>query len=497
MQTDMSKKLFYPPGSTKGVLKTHRTQNADPQKVIEPNAKLPPMIDIFNLKGFQCSYSVTDAAASLWQRENTRVRRDDAPSVARLQARLHNGNFRMTPTQKEIKDYLLCLRRDGLDGQVDWPALIAEFRSFQNIPPEELITSLDYVASRYVSVQDKLKRNFTGCEFTELESKLEDIWTAGVTGLIDGYVSFLKDNLGISDLDAIAVRTSLDSLIEQRVCVYRAMVEQTNAATASQSGLDSCWLCNHDAYMATQLREAAAPAKAASIPSRGIYSAQDLMAAGWFAQIYQFEIEGATTGRQNEAQLALNLAFADMKEEILIQKNLVSERMVELLQKSRSQGHAMALDAAAGYLDTLVASAPPDELERPYAAVDCAVFRGIYEAVLNAYRQNGGDGAEAIRAGVTYGRAATTKAYAKNPDATRWGESMDQYWETFYTEPNLENLTESEQQIEQMLAMIGRSPRRSNSTYQNYINDWRNYLSVIQKIGRNLKTHNTVFCSNY
>lgn len=480
MQIDMSKNSFHPPGRTKGLLRTHRTQSADLQKAIEPNAKLMPMIDIFNLKGFQCSYSITDAAASLWQRENTRVRRDDAPSVARLQARLRSGNFRMTPTQKEIKDYLIRLRRDGLDGQIDWPGLIAELRSFQNIPPEELISSLDYVASRYVSVQDKLKRNFTGCEFRELESKLEDIWASGVTGLVDGYVNFLKSNLGLSDFDANAARISLDVLMEQRICVYRAMVEQINITTASQGSLDGCWLCNHDAYMATRLREAAAPAKASSIPAKGIYSAQDLMAAGWIAQIYQFEIESAAAGRQNEAQLALNFAFVDMKEETLIQKNLISERMAELLRKSRPQGHAMALDAVARYLvDSREASGPPDEPESPYADVERTVFLDIYEAVLNAYHQNGGDGAEAIRAGVTHGKAATAKAYAKNPDAARWGKSMDQYWETFYTVPRLENQTASEQQIEQMLAMIGRSPRRSNSTHQNYINDWQDFLTSI------------------
>lgn len=481
MQTDMSKKFSRPPGRTKVLPRTHCAQNASSQKAMDANARLLPLVDIFNLKGFQCSYSITDAAASLWQRENTRVRRDDAPSVARLQARLRSRNFRMTPTQKEIKDYLVGLRQNGLDGQMDWPDLIAEFRSFQDIPPEELITSLDYVASRYVSVQDKLKRNFAGHELAEQEKKLKDIWATGATGLVDGYVSFLQSNLGISDLDAIAVRTSLDALLEQRICAYRAMVEPTNTATASQSGLDSCWLCNHDAYMATRLRKAAGPARAGAIPARGIYSTQDLMAAGWIAQAYQFEIEGAHTGRQNEALLALNLAFADMKEETLIQKNLVSERMGKLLRVSRSAGHATALEAVAKHLDSRDASAPSGGPESLYAAVDCDVFRDIYEAVLNAYHQNGGDGAEAVRAGVTHGKAATAEAYVKKPDATRWGESMDRYWETFYTVPNLENQTASEQQIEQMLAMIGRSPRRSNSTHQNYINDWQDFLTNISQ----------------
>ena len=139
MQLDISKKLFHLTGTATEQTQASPTQGTVPQKTIAHNTRLLPLIDIFNLKGFQCSYSITDAATSLWQRENTRVRRDDAPSVARLQARLRSGNLRMTPTQEEIKDYLVCLRRDGLSGQIDWQGFAAELRSFQDMPPEEYL----------------------------------------------------------------------------------------------------------------------------------------------------------------------------------------------------------------------------------------------------------------------------------------------------------------------------------------------------------------------
>ena len=468
MQLDMSKKLFHPTGTAAEQSRTSLAQSTVPQKTIGHNARLLPLIDIFNLKGFQCSYSITDAAASLWQRENTRVRRDDAPSVARLQARLRSGNLRMTPTQEEIKDYLVCLRRDGLSGQIDWQGLAAELKSFQDMPPEELIASLNYVASRYVSVRDKLTRNFTGSELAEQESELKNIWVTGVASMVDGYANFLQINLGVSDLDAQAVRVSLDALIEQKIDTYCTMVGQTNT-DAAQTGPDSIWICNHDAYMATRLREAVVSDKANFIPARGVYSIQDLIVAGQIAQAYQFEIEGAYAGWRNEAQLALNLAFTDMKEETLIQQNIVSEKMAAFLRDSRSQGHSVALEAVGMYLDYQKDSGLSGESESPNTGVDCSIFRGIYEAVLSDYHQNGGDGAEAIRAGVTTGEAATAQAYERNPKAARWGQSMEQYWKTFYTVPK-------EQQIEQMLSRIGRSPRRSNSTHQNYINDWKYFL---------------------
>lgn len=133
MQIDTNK-IFHPPGDTARQARTRRAQSVAPRKTEVPGVGLWPQINIFSLKGFQSRYSVVDAATSLWQRENTIVQRDDAASVARLQARLRSGNLQMTPTQEEIAGYLCRLRKDGLDGRIDWHGLEAEFRSFRDMP---------------------------------------------------------------------------------------------------------------------------------------------------------------------------------------------------------------------------------------------------------------------------------------------------------------------------------------------------------------------------
>lgn len=454
---------------------TSAAKNTFSQETTKRNSRLVPLIDIFSLKGFRCKYSIVDAATSLWQRENTIVWRDEAEPMARLRARLQCGNFYMLPSEKELKTYLEHLQENGLEDQIDWRGFIAEFKSFQEMFPEELMWSLDYMASRCVSIMEKLKRNFAGSELVEQKSKLKDIWKIRMSTLINQYTQFLQRNLGISDLKAQAVWVSLAAYINQRICIYGKAMEQIQV-TVSHTAQDGIWLCNHDAYIAARLREAVLPPCGTGLtPAEGIYSILDLTVVNQIAQTYRFLIERAYDSGQNEAQLALNFAFADMQEETLIQRGIVSSNMAALLRSSRTQGHSIALNAMGERLAA-------DGSKNLLTVVDQSVFQGIYKAVLDAYHQNGNNVAEAIRAGVSYGEVATTQAHKENPKASRWGRAMNRYWKKFYVVPDTKNKTPSERQIEKMLVRIGHSPHKSNSTYQNYINEWRIFLKRIEKI---------------
>ena len=299
---------------------TSAAKNTFLRETTERNSRPVPLIDIFSLKGFRCKYSIVDAATSLWQRENTIVWRDETESMARLRARLQCGNFYMFPLEEELKTYLGDLRENGLEGQIDWRGFIAEFKRFQEVFPEELMWSLDYMASRCVSIMEKLKRNFAGSELVEQKSTLRDVWKVRMSTLINQYTQLLQRNLGISTLEAQAVWSSLAAYIEQRICIYSKAVEQIQVAV-SQTAQDGIWLCNHDAYIAARLREAVLPPCGTGLtPAEGIYSIRDLTVASQIAQTYKFLIERAYDSGQNEAQLALNFAFADMQEETLIQQ---------------------------------------------------------------------------------------------------------------------------------------------------------------------------------
>lgn len=429
-------------------------------------------IDTYNRQGYQSGYTVEDAATSLWQRENNTIRFDDPSSLDRLQARLRSGNLGLNPTDEELSVYMNNLRQTGLDGTVDWNGLEREFAAFQAATPDELEDSLDYLASRYVAVLDKLERNYSGDELAKQVARLESAYQTGTAELIDGYTQLLQSNLGISDKDAQAIKDSFTAILEQKVTAYRGTLEQVNQSVAD-TGADSVWLQNHDAYIAAQLRETSSDSGAQA--ARALYTVQDLTVAGKIAQEYA----EAIPGNRNEAVLALNLAMADMKTETMIGQGLVSDNMAALLRSSRTQAHENVLNAADQWLANREGSRHSGEPEGTYAAIDRTLFQGIYDAVMNAYRQNGGNGAEALRAGVSYGQTATAQASKANPKVMRWGLSMENYWKDFYTTPEDRELSPLDKHVDALLAQIGKTSGRNNSTFQNYVNSWQNFINSI------------------
>ena len=434
-------------------------------------------IDEAARQGYREDFSIRDAAESLWRKETQTFNLKDLDDPEKSKEFLENWRMQARwdlgvqggPTKDEvISAYIDTLRQNGLDGAVDWNGLAHELKSFQATSPEELEDGLNYMASRYVAALDKLERNYSGEELTAQRAKLEEVYQTGKSGMIDGYTRLLQDNLGISDSDAQAVRDSFSSILTEKENAYRDALKQVNEAV-EQTGPDSVWLKNHDAYIASQLRAAG---KAGESTAR--YSVQDLTAAGQIAQDYRAEIDGASSCGRNEVTLGLNLAMADMKAETMISKGLVSDSMAALLRSSRTQGHENALAALDQALSTRESSRATGEPKGTYAPVDSTVFRGIYDAVMSAYRQNGGDAAKAIQAGASAGEKLTAQAAARAPKAAHWGVSMKHYLQEFYKAPEEQAVTLLGLQIKYLTNQKSRT-----STYQKYVNSWQDFLTSI------------------
>lgn len=430
---------------------------------------------LLKLDGPKDSYTVEDAAAELWKRENNMLNPNDPAALARLRDRLRTNGLSLNPTQEELTDYTLVLQRDGTDSDVYWSGLTAEFEQFSRTAPDDLEGNLERLASRYVAALDKLERNYEGDALTERKEKLEAVYQTGKSKLVNGYTQRLQDALGVSDADAQTVRDSFDTLLDEKVGAYQGALKQVYQAVRDQ-GPNGIWLQDHDGYIATQLRDTVNKA-AAKTDVR--YSLEDLKAAGKVAQLYQFEIDGGWSGGRNEATLALNLAMADMKAETIIGKELVSENMAALLRNSRPQGHAIVLAAADARLANRESDRLSGEPKGAFTSLDRDLFQGIYRAVMDKFGRNGGNGAEAIRAGVAYGKEATAKAAAKNPEVFRWGNPMEQYWKDFYTTPEPREKNDLDRQVEAMLAQMGSPSNWGCSTYQTFVNDWHHFMGAI------------------
>lgn len=385
-----------------------------------------------NRKGFQSDYTAADAAADLWKREYLSFNLNDPDSIASWhetqKERFRDGPTTVNPSETELAAYMEKLRQDGLDGTVDWNDLASELKTFQTLRPDELADSLDYLASRYVSAMDKLERNYSGDALTEQKAKLNDIWQNTVSAMVGDYTSRLQNNLGISDADAGRVKDSFSVILDERIAAYQGALGQ---AAEALSGPDALWLQNCDAYIAARLREQ----ETGGGTSAAYYTAADLAAAGQIAQHYQTERSNASSGYPNEATLALNLAMADMMGEELISRGLVSDNMAALLRGSRAQGHENVLNVANERLAYRESTRLPGNSEGSFGTVNRSLFQGIYQTVMDKFRESSGDAMEAIRSGAAYGQTATAKAHAQNPKVSRWGISMQQYWKDFTTAP--------------------------------------------------------------
>lgn len=439
-------------------------------------------LDLSDRKGYREDYSIQDAAESLWKQEtqtfnlkdlNDPTKAGDIIENMRRQARWDLGISTGETKDEVMSAYIQNLRQNGLSGDINWSGLSRELKAFQTTSPEELEDGLNYLASRYVAALDKLERNYQGEELTVQRTKLEEVYKAGKTGIIDGYTQFLQDNLGVSSDHAQAVKDSFSAILAEKVDAYHSALKKVHGAV-SETGADSVWLKNHDAYIASQLR-----ALGSSNQSATVYSVQDLTAAGQIAQSYQTELFYASSGGRDEATLALNLSMADMKAETMIQKGLVSKNMAALLRNSRAQGHENALTVLDQFLSKRENSLAPGEPKGTFAPVDRAVFEGIYNTVMNAYQQNGGNGVEAIRAGVSAGQKLTDQVAVKNPNALRWGINIESYWKDFYTDPDDKELSPLAKQMNRLLVQTGQTSDFGCSTYQKYANSWKDFLTSI------------------
>ena len=431
-------------------------------------------IDFFGRKGWRSSYTAKDAAINLWQRENISTASDTLTSAEYLQKLLYDDNFSLTPTEEQLKQYITRLRTTEGNQTVDWSSLAREVMSFHTATHEYLQDSLNYLASRYVSVKDKLIRCCFAEELAAEGKKLRDICFTGVAEMVAHYTQKLQSNLSLSPAEVTDIKESVTTAFQLQIQRYEKLLPQVHQSVAKEYPEDH-WLRRHDGFIAARLRETVDTEDA---PSHCRYTIRDLAAIGQIVRFYQREVDGAKNGNRNEANLALNLSMADMKAEILISRGLVTDSMAALLRNIRSLSHSGVLDAADEYLSTISGSPQSTDQQNDKTPMNRTMFRSIYNTVMQAFQNNGSNAPQAIRAGVMYGQRVTAQESEQNPGVLRWGKPMADYWHNFYTTPGHGELSPLEQKVQRMLSQVGQS-RTHNSTYQNYVNDWRGFLTVI------------------
>ena len=202
-------------------------------------------------------------------------------------------------SQESLDAFRAQLEANGLGEEIDWRGVQEDFLNmdirFDNAQRFE--TKVDYLASRYAVLKDRIQTQYTGEKLEQEMQTLDQLYTKAKEELATSYadnIGGFYEGMGQSGVSG-DMRESVLAAIDSKADAYSAyLAEHDIYADITDPGKQ--WLKQDDGYMAAKLREhAAAPsagtpaAPAASNPAP--YSTDDLAFAAVYAKALSEQIK--------------------------------------------------------------------------------------------------------------------------------------------------------------------------------------------------------------
>lgn len=407
------------------------------------------------------SYTKEDAVMKQWNKQGS----------FNLYDVMNGGKVNLqdpNPSAEALREFEKQLQTSGIQKEVDWSGLMFDLRGIgfdadaaaYTIGADDFSRKVDYLASRYVAVEDKIKSTTTGDTQAEQLKKLDEMYQSALGEIADGYSgivgSFLEEN-GVSG-EKGKIYSSIVSGVESRIEEYRKGLTG-NATLEGLKGTQDQWLLNDDAYVASVLREsvstpATSQAKAAGAP----YTLNDLTALGQYASTLSAmeKPNNANVYTMDEARIGLDFSMIAMKADALRSSGGISDTMAGLLQKATDGFMKSFLDRLDGQLSANRKAGAAAGDRAGFAALDRNAVWDVYNQAMQHYRGSG-DAIQALIKGAEYGAA---KASAQSAGAYRYQNSVS-YWTNFFGKG---------------ASRFG-AYESPDSTFQKYLTDWADFQS--------------------
>ncbi len=340
------------------------------------------------------------------------------------------------PSAEVLQKFEKQLQASGIQKEVDWSSLMFDLKGIgfddaaaaYTIGADDFSRKTDYLASRYVAVENKIKSTTTGTTQAEQLKKLDEMYQSALGEIADGYSgivgSFLEEN-GVNG-EKEKIHSSIISGVESRIEEYRKGLTG-NAALEGLNGTQDQWLLNDDAYVAAVLREsvstpANSQSKSADIP----YTLKDLNALGQYASALSAMEKPNNTNiyTMDEARIGLDFSMLAMKTDTLRSSNNITDAMAGLLQKTTNGFMQSFLDRLDSQLSANRKAGVTAGDQTGFAALDRNMVWDVYNQTMEHYRGNG-DAIQALIKGAEYGVAkmssrSASGAYRHQDNASYW-----------------------------------------------------------------------------
>ena len=219
-------------------------------------------------------------------------------------------------TKEDLEKFQSELVEQGLGTEIDWRGVKGDLVQigvgFDNI--ERFEQKIDYLASRYAVLKDRIQSQFVGDKQESELQKLEQIYTAAKEEMANSYANSIGgfyEGLGQSGT-AMDMRSSVLALIDQKATAYTDYIGEAEAY-ADITAPDKQWLKQDDGYMAAQLRKSASTSltglRQESPNGQTPYDEKDLSFAGIYAKTLSQQLQNPTWN-VNESDTALGQQLA-------------------------------------------------------------------------------------------------------------------------------------------------------------------------------------------
>lgn len=271
-------------------------------------------------------------------------------------------------SQESLDAFRAQLEANGLGEEIDWRGVQEDFLNmdirFDNAQRFE--TKVDYLASRYAVLKDRIQTQYTGEKLEQEMQTLDQLYTKAKEELATSYadnIGGFYEGMGQSGVSG-DMRESVLAAIDSKADAYSAyLAEHDIYADITDPGKQ--WLKQDDGYMAAKLREHAA-ALTASNPAP--YSTDDLAFAAVYAKALSEQIkkpEWDTYAIQNsDADLGKYLAQQYQSLTDQMEHAGISDRLSDLLKDSFRPFMDQFLDA----LDAKIAHNRERVANKPWQA---------------------------------------------------------------------------------------------------------------------------------
>lgn len=378
-------------------------------------------------------YTKADAVNKQWKKMNTFNLLD----VLNGTADTSNKTLSAKDVEKQLQEGSLLNEVSDIDlRMLQFELSGLRFKTgatYKSVDSGEFCKNVEYLASRYAAMEDKIKATYVGEEQKERLNQLNKMYEETLEKTAKSYseiVGGILEDYGVSG-EKEKIYQSFKSGVDQKVAEYRDFLEQNKGFTGLE-GTEDAWLLKDDEYIAYMLRRQS-PVSGAKSSKNGEYSLQELDILGQYASSLSIMAAKADTYNMNEERIGLELAMLTMKTETLNKEKNVSSMLSETLQKALSGYLNVFLEQFNRKLEMNRRDARTESDIQGNVELNKNSVWNVYNKTMEQYRISG-NVMEALIKGAEYGRLQySEKMNSGYSNGVYRDKNSGFYWNSFFS----------------------------------------------------------------